>query len=149
MNRRCGYPGLQSSWFAATCRRLLPGPVYAATCRRLLPGTTPERRRPRVDALPRVRKTQDARKGPRQGAVIGLRMPWPKTSRWTSCDTAQREGRVPLAKRGRLVKGAVIEPRMPWPKDVTMDGLRHGGTRSGDRTTNAVAEDVTRDRLRS
>ena len=39
-----------------------------------------------------------------QGAVVGLRMPWPKTSRWTGCDTAEREGRVPLAWCGRLAK---------------------------------------------
>ena len=38
--------------------------------------------------------------------------------------SCQREGRVPLAKRGRLVKGAVIGTPNAVAEDVTMDGLR-------------------------
>ena len=34
-------------------------------------------------------------------------MPWPKTSRWTGCDTAEREGRVLLAKSEHLAKEQV------------------------------------------
>ena len=61
VNRRCGYPGLQSSPVVATCRRLLQGPPCVATCRRLLPGTSPERGRLGWDALPeRGRLRQDA-----------------------------------------------------------------------------------------
>ena len=58
------------------------------------------------------------------GASLGRsdRTPVSKEVTRAGCDTDQREGRVPLAKRGRLVKGAVIGPRMPWPKTSRWTG---------------------------
>ena len=89
------------------------------------------------------------------GASLGRsdRTPVDKEVTRAGCDTAQREGRVPLAKRGRLVRAKGSNPREQRGQEGPVATLPNGkagshwqnvgaSSRRG-RIPNAVAEEVT------